>query len=333
MSISCRTTHELARRRFLQLAAGAAVPLGLRRAHAQSYPNRYVRFVVPFPPGASADPVARLIANRLSEVWGQQVVVDNKGGAGGNLAAQAVAQSPPDGYTMLLGAPSLATNGYIIRRSDSIRSVSRRSRFCASFRRCSSPFRIPRRRRPSTSSSPTRRLIRSPTERPGIGLPSHLSAELLKRLAGIEWTVVPYRGAGPALNDLIPGRISSLVSSLPGMLPHILQRHDPRAFRHVDRPLAVCEGHPGDCGTRLPGIRRGRLVCGLPFRPARPPRSSRSCTTISSTPFGIRRWLRAVRGDLRRDPETSRSDELAAFLQSEIEKWVRSSRRRASGPE
>src|ERR1700704_5074023 len=104
---------KLPRRQFLQMAAGAAVPLGLRRAHAQSYPNRYVRFVVPFPPGASADPVARLIANRLSEVWGQQVVVDNKGGAGGNLAAQSVAQSPPDGYTMLLGAPSLATNGYI----------------------------------------------------------------------------------------------------------------------------------------------------------------------------------------------------------------------------
>src|ERR1043166_359692 len=96
----------LARRSFHRLAAGgAALPAAARIATAQPWPNRYVRFVVPFPPGASADPVARLIANRLSEIWGQQVVIENKGGAGGNLAAQSVAQAAPDGYTMLLGAP------------------------------------------------------------------------------------------------------------------------------------------------------------------------------------------------------------------------------------
>lgn len=89
---------KLPRRAFLHLAAGAAaVPVASRLARAQSYPNRYVRLVIPFPPGGSADPVARVLANRLSEMWGQQVVAENKGGAGGNIAAQTVAQSAPDG--------------------------------------------------------------------------------------------------------------------------------------------------------------------------------------------------------------------------------------------
>src|SRR5215475_304673 len=101
----------LPRRRFLHLAAGAAaLPALSRGARAQIYPSRYVRLVVPFPPGGGGDALARPLANRLSELWGQQVVVENKGGAGGNLGSTAVAQSAPDGYTLLLGPTSLATN-------------------------------------------------------------------------------------------------------------------------------------------------------------------------------------------------------------------------------
>jgi tripartite-type tricarboxylate transporter receptor subunit TctC len=86
------------RRQFLQLAAGAAaLPAVSRIALAQAYPSRYVRFVVPFPPGGGGDAIARPLANRLSEIWGQQVVIENKGGAGGSIGAQAVAQSAPDG--------------------------------------------------------------------------------------------------------------------------------------------------------------------------------------------------------------------------------------------
>jgi tripartite-type tricarboxylate transporter receptor subunit TctC len=102
------------RRQFLHLAAGAAAfPAVSRIASAQSYPSRYVRLVVPLAPGGAADAVARPLANRLSEIWGQQVVIENKGGAGGNIGAQAVAQSAPDGYTLLLGGPFLATSPYL----------------------------------------------------------------------------------------------------------------------------------------------------------------------------------------------------------------------------
>src|ERR1700690_4194813 len=102
------------RRRFLQLAASAAaLPLGSFAARAQTYPNRFVRFIVPFPPGGASDPVARVLAGRLSEVWGQQVIVENKGGAGGNIGALAAAQSAPDGYTIFIATNFMATNPFL----------------------------------------------------------------------------------------------------------------------------------------------------------------------------------------------------------------------------
>ena len=105
---------KLPRRRFLHLAAGAAaLPAISRFAWAQAYPNRYVRLVVPFAAGGGGDAIARPLANRLSEVWGQQVVIENRGGAGGNVGAQAVAQSAPDGYTILLaGGVNLRYKSY-----------------------------------------------------------------------------------------------------------------------------------------------------------------------------------------------------------------------------
>jgi len=96
------------------LGGAAALPAASRMAWPQAYPSRYVRLVVQFPPGGASDPLARVLANRLSEVWGQQVVVENKGGAGGNIGAAAVAQSAPDGYTLLIGLDtSLTINPYV----------------------------------------------------------------------------------------------------------------------------------------------------------------------------------------------------------------------------
>ncbi len=105
---------KLRRRQFLRLAAGTlTLPALSQISGAQTYPNRFVRIVVPFPPGGSADPIARVIANRLSELWGQQVVPENKAGAGGNIAAVSVGQSAPDGYTLFIGGDFLATNRYL----------------------------------------------------------------------------------------------------------------------------------------------------------------------------------------------------------------------------
>ena len=105
---------KLPRRQFLHLAAGAAaLPASPRIAKAQAYPLRPVRFIVPFPPGGSADPIARVLANRLSEIWGQQAVIENKGGAGGNLGAQTAAAAAPDGYNIFLGGAFMAKNPFL----------------------------------------------------------------------------------------------------------------------------------------------------------------------------------------------------------------------------
>src|SRR5262245_24402681 len=103
-----------ARRRFLRFAAGAAtLPFIPRLAHAQNWPARPIRFVVGFPAGGGADATTRILASRLSELWGQQVVVENRGGAGGNLAHEAVAHAAPDGYTILMGTNSLPVNPFM----------------------------------------------------------------------------------------------------------------------------------------------------------------------------------------------------------------------------
>src|SRR6476469_2757509 len=104
----------IARRRYIAFCGAAvAAPFLLRGARAQSYPARFVRLVVPFPPGGAVDAAARIIANQLSQMWGQQMVVENKGGAGGNIAAQAVLNSEPDGYTVYICSIGHAINQFI----------------------------------------------------------------------------------------------------------------------------------------------------------------------------------------------------------------------------
>jgi tripartite-type tricarboxylate transporter receptor subunit TctC len=216
---------KLPRRKFLHLAAGAAaLSVVSRIARAQAYPSRYVRLVVPFPPGGSADPLARVLANRLSEVWGQQVVVENKGGAGGNIGAAAVAQSAPDGYTLLIGlGASLTINPHIYGSLgyDPVADLAPVTRLCAFTNLMVVPNSSP-------VKSVTEFVNHAKTNRgkitfasPGTGTPPHVSGELFKRMTGIEMTHVPYRGGGPALNDLIPGRIDVMFATLPSVLAQV----------------------------------------------------------------------------------------------------------------
>jgi tripartite-type tricarboxylate transporter receptor subunit TctC len=212
------------RRRLLQLAAGAAaLPFGLFAARAQTYPNRFVRFIVPFPPGGASDPVARVLASRLSEVWGQQVIVENKGGAGGNIGALAAAQSAPDGYTIFIATNFMATNPFLYPTlgynplADLI-AVTRLTNF-------TNVLLVP-------NSSPAKSLkefiARAKTNTgkttyasPGAGTIQHLCGELFRKTAGIELTHVPYRGGGPALTDLMSGRVDIMVATLPSVMSQI----------------------------------------------------------------------------------------------------------------
>jgi tripartite-type tricarboxylate transporter receptor subunit TctC len=216
----------LARRQFLQLAAGiAAVPALPRRAAAQTasgaWPNRVVRLVVGFPPGGGADATARIVANRLSELWGQQVVIENKGGAGGNLANETVATAPADGYTMLFAVPGLAVNRFLFptlsydAMSD-LAPVSLLGTYPTLLVVAkASPIKSMQQLIAEARANPGKITYASP----GIGTTGHLSAELLKQMARIDLTHVPYRGvAAGAMSDLLAGRVDTMLNTTGSLL-------------------------------------------------------------------------------------------------------------------
>jgi len=212
-----RMIVKLPRRRFLHLAAvAAALPTYSRIARAQNYPSRFVRIVVPFPPGGSADPVARILAARLSEIWGQQVVAENKAGAAGNIAAVSMTQSAADGYTLFCGGDFLATNRYLYSPTiDPITDLTPVTLICT----YANVMVVPK-------TSPAKSVVdfieycknnrgKVTFASSGTGASPHLNGELFKRMAGVEMTHVPYRGGGPAINDLIPGRVDAMFATTP----------------------------------------------------------------------------------------------------------------------
>jgi tripartite-type tricarboxylate transporter receptor subunit TctC len=212
------------RRRFLQMAAGAAaLPFMPLAASAQTYPNRHVRFVVPFPPGGASDPVARVLGSRLSEIWGQSVVVENKGGAGGNIGAMAAVQSPPDGYTIFIATNFLATNPFLYptlgyNPFTDLTPVTRLTVFTnVLLVPKSSPVTSIKEFIDRAKANPGKLTYASP----GAGTIQHLCAELFRRSGGIELIHVPYRGGGPALNDLMAGNVDVMFATLPSVMSQI----------------------------------------------------------------------------------------------------------------
>jgi tripartite-type tricarboxylate transporter receptor subunit TctC len=218
------TKDVLSRRQLLSFVTGAAAqPLCFRTARAQTYPSRHVRLIVPFPPGGASDPVARVLANRLTEVWSQQVVVENKGGAGGNIGALAAVQSIPDGYTLFMSSSFVAINPFLYRSLpyDPIADLAPVTRLTAYTNVMVVPNSSPARSVREFIELAQSRSAQLSFASPGVGTVQHLCGELFKHMAGVELTHVPYRGGGPALNDLIPGRVDVMFATLPSALPQI----------------------------------------------------------------------------------------------------------------
>ena len=211
----------LTRRRMAGICATAAfAPAVIGRAHAQGWPNRHVRLIVPFPAGGGTDVVARIIANRLSEIWGQQMVIENKGGAGSNIGAEAVARADPDGYTLLIGSLPVAVNRFLYTslNYDSVTDFAPISLICTYPNLMvvpnSSPAKSVMEFVAHAKANPGKITFASS----GTGTSTHLSGELFKRVTGIEMTHVPYRGVAPALNDVIPGRVDVMFNTMAGVL-------------------------------------------------------------------------------------------------------------------
>jgi len=205
--------------------AGAAALLA-SPAFAQSFPTRPITLVVPFAAGGSTDVVARIIGQKMSEIIGQQVVIENRAGAGGNIGAAAVAKAAPDGYTILMGTISTHTLNPIMGKTKPYDPVK-------DFAPISLLVNVPNVLvvHASLGVNNVQELVALLKKEPGKhsyassgnGTPLHVSGELFKRMTGTDIQHVPYRGAGPAMNDLVGGQIKIMFDNLPASAPFIRQ--------------------------------------------------------------------------------------------------------------
>jgi tripartite-type tricarboxylate transporter receptor subunit TctC len=215
---------KLPRRQFLHLAAGAAaLPAVSRIARAQAYPSRPVRILVGFPPGGPADILARLIGQRLSERLGQSFIIENRPGASGNIATEAVVRAPADGHTLLLVVPGNAVSDML---SDKLNF---------SFLRDTAPVAgisngplimevnpgMPVHTVPEFIAYAKGRPGKVNFASPGTGSTIQLCGELFKMMTGVDMVHVPYRGNAPALTDLIAGQVQMMFADAPSSLGHV----------------------------------------------------------------------------------------------------------------
>ena len=212
----------LSRRAALAAGALLAAP-GLARAQS-AWPSRPVRIVVAYPAGGSVDIAARMLAERLSQRWGQPVIVENRGGASGTIGADSVAKSRPDGTTLLMGAaPELAIVGNTMKEIpfDVMRD------FAPIILVNEAPFILVA--HPSVPVRTAGELVALAKAQPGRlnfassgnGTSSHLTGELFKQVAGVDITHVPYRGSGALMSDLVAGQVQLTFDTIPTTLPHI----------------------------------------------------------------------------------------------------------------
>lgn len=223
---------------------------------AAAYPGKPVRLIVTFPPGGGADMIARAVGQKLFESWGQQVVVDNRGGAGGIIGTEIAARAVPDGYTLLIGASSGLVINPLLRTKlpyDPVRDFMPVSLLIINPTLLVVNSSVP--------ASSVKELIALARAKPGQlnyasvgqGSPIHLAMELFKSMTGTNFVHVPYKGAGPAVTDLLAGQVQLMFNSMPSVLPHVktgrlrgLAVGSAQRFRAVpDIPTVAEAGVPG----------------------------------------------------------------------------------------
>jgi len=293
----------------------AATPLAARFAPAQDWPTRPIRLVVPFAPGGGADNQARLIAEPLARILGQNIIVENRGGAGGTLAAQNVATSPADGHTLFYGTPGQLTINPILMRDlpyDPERDFAPVSLITRSAYAIAAHPSVPARSIAELIALARARPGTLAYSSPGVGSGPHLAGELFRFTAGVDITHVPYRGSGPALQDLVGGQVPLSIDSFSVLIP-LLRANSVRGLAVTtnarmpllpDLPtvaetlpgyevtvfnfIAVRSGTPGATVTRL-----SEAVAGAMRDPAvRQRNDGLGVESVASTPEDCARVLR-----------------------------------------
>src|SRR5688500_9775005 len=293
-------------------------------AAAAAYPERPIRLIIPQSPGGASDTIGRLVAQKLSERLGQQLVADNRPGATGNIGAELVAHATPDGYTLLLTAPNLVTSPGLYARVgfDPVKDFAPVTQLALS----PNVWLV----HPSFAARSMKELIEIAKGKPraidfsssGLASTQHLAGELLNVLAGIELVHVPYKGGGPALIDLMAGRVPVMVSSLPAALPQI------KAGKV--RALAVTSAKRASSAADLPTMAEATGYASydastwqgfvFPAATPRPLVQRMADETIAVLRLAeVRDRLR----DLGYEPVGSTPAEFGAFIRAELARWTK----------
>ena len=298
--------------------------LGVLPASAQTYPARAVRMIVPFPPGGPNDILSRVVSQKMSESMGQQVVVDNRGGAGGIIGTEAAAKAAPDGYTLLLsGTAALSINPSLHARLpyDPVKDFTPISLLATA----PSILIV----HPTLPVKTVKEFIALAKRKPGqlnyasagIGTPPHLAGELFKTMAGIDITHVPYKGGGPALTDLLAGQVELYFSGISSAIPLVKEGRVKAIAVTSAKRSSIMPEMPTIAESGLPGYEVGNWYAIL--GPAGLPREivSRVNAEIVKALKSPETHKRVL--ELGADPVGSSPEQLASHMKAEIAKWAK----------
>ncbi len=303
------------------LIALAALVLSAGNAFSQSFPSKPVRIVVPFAPGGGADVVTRVLSPKMSEFLGQPVVVENRAGAGGNIGAEAVAKAPADGYTVLVATAAQAINHTLTRNLswDLLKDFTP----VAGMVQNQTLLAV----HPSVQAANVKELIALAKRQRltyasfGNGSTAHMGAELFKMMTGVDMVHVPYKGAAPAVNDLIGGQVNVIFCDIAAILTQVKAgKAKALAVGSTSRFSGLPEVPPvAEAG--VPGYEMGGFLALV--APAGTPRAAvdaiNAATRKTMDLPEIKQRLESLAGI----PIAGTPEELGAFLKAEVEKYAR----------
>lgn len=313
--MTTRTLARLLRGMILGLLALSASIAG-----AQDYPTRSVRSIVGFPPGGAVDLNARLLGQKLSQLWGQPVVIENRGGAGSTIGASAAAQAAPDGYTYLVVSPAHTINASLYKKLP----YDTETAFTPVTQMVSSPLVLYA--HPSVPANSVRELVALAKSRPGAlnfgfggnGTSVHLASVLFNQLAGTEIVYVPFQGGGPTLVSLLGGQVQLMFGGIEymnhvaaGKLKALAVTTAKRASSFPNVPTVAESGLPGFEVEAWYGV---YLPAGAP--PAVVGKLNADIVRALNSPDLQKRY-----GELGFTVVASSPEQFAAFTRAEIEKW------------
>jgi len=291
-------------------------------AHSQGFPGKPIRMVVHFPAGGPTDLIARLLGQKMSETWGQQVLIDNRPGAGGVVGVEMVVRAPPDGYTLLF-----ATSG-----SMSITpAVGTRTPYNVFTDLAPVSLVVINPQilvlHPSVPANSVRELIRLAKSKPGqinyasvgVGSPQHLGGEMLKSMTGIDMVHIPYKGTSPAVTDLLAGQVSLMFNSMPSVLPQVRAGRLKGIAVSTARRSAAAPDIPTVAESGVPGFNYATWY-GL-FAPAATPKDVIAKLNAETVRIMSEKSVAQRLVSDGAEPAAGTPEQLGQYMRSEYEQW------------